>query len=822
MPARPVDAEDLHSRAVTAGSAGRHDEARRLLVRARAATDDVDLLARIDLTGAYVDAETGDAAGAMERCRSVLQEPATSPHVRGLAHSQLGLLWMRRSEHDRALAELSEAIHRLDEATSLAVAFLNRGNVHLQRAEVGSARADFAQAAEHYRAAEDAVGAAKAVFNQAYCDLLAGDLVTALQGMDEAGDVLSPLSETHAATVAQDRAEVLRAAGRVREAAASLEAAATAYGALGLLRYQAEAEFALAGTLLAEDPGRARHVARTSARRFARTGNTVWAARAEALTLVAELRAGRAPAGVPGRADDLAARLRAAGQLRDREQLALETTRLLVRRGELDEAAGRLRRLRLGRDAPVTLRLLARQARAELHTARGHGGRSRQQVRLGLHELHAWQASFGSLDLQSSLVSHGNGLARLGLRTALEDGTPDLVLEWSERARALAARVAPVRPPGDSVLAAELTELRTLGPDDARRRHELQDRIRQRHWYGEGSGDVGEPVTLAALREELAGRDVALLAHIVLDDRLHALVVTPEDIRVVPLGDAPSVRHLLDRVAADLDTAAGHRTGPLAEAVRASVADDLAAVADRLVGPVLGLIGDRRLVLTPSALLAGTPWTLLPGLKGRPLTVPQSATRWHRSVIDRAAEHGTGGHGPRVGLVAGPDVPRAAEELRRAAASWRRAGVLDGERATAEEVSRLATDVDLLHLAGHGRHAGEHPLFSAVRLHDGLWFGYDIDTLPRVPDLVVLSACELGRSSVRSAEETVGMTAAWLHAGTRTVLSSPVVVADETACDVLADWHRRVAAGAAPADALAEAVAAADDVAPFVCFGAGW
>ena len=42
----------------------------------------------------------------------------------------------------------------------------------------------------------------------------------------------------------------------------------------------------------------------------------------------------------------------------------------------------------------------------------------------------------------------------------------------------------------------------------------------------------------------------------------------------------------------------------------------------------LTIIGDRRVVLTPSAQLAGTPWTLLPGLAGRPVTVPPSATRW--------------------------------------------------------------------------------------------------------------------------------------------------------------------------------------------------
>ena len=140
--------------------------------------------------------------------------------------------------------------------------------------------------------------------------------------------------------------------------------------------------------------------------------------------------------------------------------------------------------------------------------------------------------------------------------------------------------------------------------------------------------------------------------------------------------------------------------------------------------------------------------------------------------------------------------------------------MLGGDDATSARVAELAESVDVLHLAGHGRHTGENPLFSAVELVDGPWFGYDIDELRRTPSTVVLSACELGRVSVRSGEEAIGMSAAWLHAGARTVLSSPVLIADDVACDAMARWHTLLAAGAAPADALAQVSAEADDVVP--------
>ena len=248
--------------------------------------------------------------------------------------------------------------------------------------------------------------------------------------------------------------------------------------------------------------------------------------------------------------------------------------------------------------------------------------------------------------------------------------------------------------------------------------------------------------------------------------------------------------------------------------MRASLHARLDLVARQLVAPLLPHLGHGRVVMTPSGALAGTPWSLLPGLRGRPLTIPPSATRW----LDLR-----GAPAPRrVGLVAGPGVARGEEEVTRAAAAWPGSTVLCGDDAATERVASLAAEVDLLHVAGHGRHTGENPLFSAVELLDGPWFGYDLDLLGRTPSTVVLSACELGRVSVRSGEEAIGMSAAWLHAGARTVLSSPVLVADDVACETFARWHALVATGTAPADALARVVEAADDVVPVLSFGGGW
>jgi hypothetical protein len=267
---------------------------------------------------------------------------------------------------------------------------------------------------------------------------------------------------------------------------------------------------------------------------------------------------------------------------------------------------------------------------------------------------------------------------------------------------------------------------------------------------------------------------------------------------------------------ADLDMAAAHLPTAIRESVHAGLGQRLVQLSAQLVAPWSRHVPDRRVVVVPSGALAGTPWTLLPDLAGLPVTVPRSASEWI-NARDSARPLET------AGFVAGPRVDRAHEEIKRAAYAWSDAHMLEGEQVCAEPVRDLASRVDVFHVAAHGRHSADNPLFSGLELVDGPWFGYDIDQVRSIPSTVILSACELGRSTIRWGEESIGMTAAWLHAGARCVIASPALVDDDVACEVLAATHQMLADGAQPADALASAMAVIDGgVAPFICFGSGW
>ncbi|WP_296602710.1 CHAT domain-containing protein [Nocardioides sp.] len=811
--------EELHRRGVAANNAGKYAAARRLLERALVAAQDHEIEARVESSLAHLDAETGHAAAALERCESILVRPGLSAHTVGSVRSQRAMLLMLNGLTQGAIDDFSSAIKLLDGAPDLlGRALLNRGGAHLRSQNVPAAERDFAAAASELERAGLGVERAMAQHNLGYCRLLAGDLVEALRLMDQAAPVLAPLSPVSAATCDQDRAEVLMAAGLVAEGRAALEAAAAAYGGRRLRRRQAEAELALARALQAGSPDAAVPVARRATRHFRSAGATAMASRAAAVGLAAEVTLGSIGARRRHDPAGLAADLAREGAAWDAAVVTLHHVRMLIMGGRLDDASRLLRGVAGGKRAPLSVDLLDRDVRAELAAARGRRGDAFRHLRAGLADLHAWQSSFGSLDLQTGVVGHGIRLAARGLGLAVESRRPEVLFEWSERARMLASRVQPVRAPEDEQIVADLTELREMaaegGRRDPEREAELRQRIRERAWQHRGSGAVADPVTLPELQTALM-IDTALVAYVVAADRVVALVVTAGGATWVDLGERARIDEFLGGLLPDLDVAASELPGAMAGFVRTELAHRLSSLADVLVTPVLEAVGERAVVLTPSGVLAGVPWTLLPGFVGRPVTVAQSATSW---LARRTTPLRLGS----AGFVAGPRVARAEDEVIAAAKEWKDARVLTGTDASAAAVSELAASVDVLHVAAHGRHAAENAMFSGLQLADGPWFGYDIDQLRQVPDVVVLSACEVGRSTVRWGDELIGMATAWLHAGARCVVASAAAVNDRAAYDVLVAVHQQLAAGVDPAVALAAAVPAvtADSApVPLVCFG---
>ena len=761
-----------------------------------------------------------------------LVELATHPELSALLHLQNGYIRVRAGDFESGLTHLDSAVALIEHAEPAHASniLLNRGSLHMYRGQLAAARQDLSRSAE--LAAEHGllVEEFKAKHNLGYLQFLAGNLALALKTMDDAQAINAKVS---LAVALLDRARVLLEVGLHREADDTLIEAAALFRADRLHKELAEVELARAEcALLDGEVAAARRLAGTARDRFRRRSNDRWRRDAELVLLHADLAAGRPGARLAGPALRLAAEFRGAGletQARTSQLIAAEA---LLRAGHTEQArtvaaeAGPVRAT-----DPVSARLHTRLVRARLSIAGRDPGAARREIRTGLTELAHHQAQFGSVDLQTASAVHGRQLAELDLSLALAEGKPAGVLAAIERGRAISSRLPPVSAPSDPVAADLLAELRhaveglrsirsdATATEQAgvhrRRVAELQRALRSRAWQAAGSGSAPRPAPLGQIEAELSRAGTALVCYFDVGGVLHAVVLAAGRSRIVTIGSSVTVSEMVRRVRADLDVLArGHLPGALHSAVCATLNRSLASLSDVLLTPLA--LPEHRLVIVPTGSLAALPWTNLPPMKHCPVVVAPSATAWLA-----AARQSERGGGPVV-AVAGPDLMHSEKEVVSIGRLWPQSRVLAGsDGARAELVSALAS-ATVVHVAAHGQHQPENPLFSSIRLADGPLFAYELDHTSRTAEHVVLSACELGQATIRVGDEALGLTSVLLRLGTRSVISGVARVHDDVAAEVMTRYHAVLATGVDSAQALAGACSGSSTPAPFVCFGSSW
>ena len=452
---------------------------------------------------------------------------------------------------------------------------------------------------------------------------------------------------------------------------------------------------------------------------------------------------------------------------------------------------------------------------------------ARRELKAGLTTLANQQARHHSLDLRTAMAVHGGRLAELDLRIALESGSARSVFTSLERWRAMSHRRTAVRPPRDEELADLLAGLRITTEDirhsppgrpveHLRRRQRTFERaVREREWTLHGGGRAERYATLADIQPMLAQHETAVVAYFVLDHRLGAVTLGRGRPRVVTLGAWSEIAALMTRVRADLDALAGRMLPPpLRQAVSSSLAHDLDKLDRLLLPPTLADAG--ALLVIPSRTLATAPWSLLPRRVGRPTTVALSATGWLRGQTAPV-------QAPRVRALAGPGLALSGPEVEDVAATWPGGVAADSEHGSAEALATALVTSDLVHIAAHGQHNQDNPLFSSIRMADGPLYAYDVPPDEPVAGHIVLSACDLGLTTPRAGGEVLGLTAALLSIGATSVVSSVSRVDDTTAYETMLRYHRLLAGGLDSPTALAEALDGDVDLpAPFVCFGSPW
>ncbi len=709
----------------------------------------------------------------------------------------------------RALLSLRRAGDTVWEARSLT----HRAFVFLGLGLPGRARTDFARSEELYATTGQELEYAKARHNRALVALIRGDLPEALTYLDEAANRYDALGET-LPELDIDRCSALLAAGLAAEAAHETDTALSQLPPEGGIAFKtAELLFAAAtAALAAGDPAKARERASQARRLFRTQGRPLWEARAGLVLAQAKYAVGDHSAALFRYAERVAADLEAS-RADEAMQAHLLAGRIALSRGSVTEADPHLERAaRSRRRGPPLTRSVAWLARALQADARANARATVAACTRGLDALEEHQMRLGATELRAYGMAHGVELAKLAQRDALRRGDIHRLLFWSERRRATALAARSTPPEEDKELAAELEALRGVtrllettemaaprrnALERERRRLEAAVQARTRRSSSSRKPSESE-FDLGALFDELG--ESTLIEIVEVEGVLHAIIVADRRLRLHPVGAVPEREIQLNRFV--LRRLAHRPPQPGDELVLKHRGTKLES---SLLSDAATLLGDGPVVVVPPSWLPAVPWTLMPSLRDRVVTVAPSASTWLRARRMRPPSQ------RRVTLVVGPGLATQGAEVALLRSRYPGAVMLGQGSATAANVLAALDDAWLAHIAAHGTFRADNPMFSSILLDDGPLTVHDFERLGRTPYRLVLSSCDSGVVATVGTDGLLGLVSSLVSLGAAGIVASIVPVNDLAAVPLMLALHDALQRGATLPEALLAARKATSD-----------
>ncbi len=730
-----------------------------------------------------------------------------------------GIVLWALGRYPEALGDLHQAVtvlRRAGDQLWTARSLNARGLVYVAMGLPARADADFRAAERWFAKTSQELDATYTVLNRALVAFSSGDLPAALSLLDEAASRVRPLGVPVTA-ISIDRCAVLLAAGLADDALAEADAAVREMERIhGRSTKKAELLLMAANCALAAgQPEAARDWANTAHRLSRSQQSAWWKAHAAGVLVQAQHAAGLVTARLLREADRAAVRLEMIGSA-DVARAHLLAGRVALELGRRDDANRHfLAAAQIRRRGPALSRASGWLSEALRAEAAGQTRRMFSACRNGLAVLDEHRFTLGASELRAQATAHGAELAVLGQRHAARARRPRLLLAWSERWRATALAVPPVRPLADAELNADLAALRdvmkrldkTRGHDhpnaavrgeQLRLEHErkrLEGAVRGRVLRAHGAASPGRAVT--SVPELLGDLGSGQLAEIVdVDGTLHVL-----------LCGAGMVRQFTAGRAADAARAAAFARFALRRLARSRPGDDLASALTiltatgpklqaALLGPAARHLGDRPVVIVPPGKLHAIPWGLLPALRDCVVTVAPSAAAWMRAQRARPPSR------RHVILARGPGLATDGAEVPAVAQLYDDVTMLADSHATTAKVLHALDGAWLAHIAAHGVFRADSPLFSSLRMHDGPLTVYDFEQLHSAPYRMVLSSCDSAVGAPAGADELLGLVSSLLPLGTAGIIAAIVPLNDYAAVPVMVGLHRQLRAGRTLAESL--------------------
>jgi CHAT domain-containing protein/tetratricopeptide (TPR) repeat protein len=313
------------------------------------------------------------------------------------------------------------------------------------------------------------------------------------------------------------------------------------------------------------------------------------------------------------------------------------------------------------------------------------------------------------------------------------------------------------------------------------------------------------PITVEMAQERLDPA-TTIISYVTTPDRTFAFILTKAGLRLksLSIGEAG----LIHEIGAFRDFASNTEVSPA-----------LRILYKALIEPLRSEIKTTKLVIVPHGVLHELPFAALTS-NGRHFLADDYSISYLPSVSALSYLHSKKGSPSERALVLANDqedglpfLGSAGDEAQAVAAFFNAKPFL-GKDATPAVLRKEATDYDILHLVAHFEINRKNPMASRILLGHGENDGdgpldlagvYGLSL--RKTDLVVLSGCQSQSGKRTRADDIIGLSRAFLYAGSSSVIASLWSVDDDATKLLMVAFYSHLRQGLSKADALRAAQA---------------
>jgi CHAT domain-containing protein/tetratricopeptide (TPR) repeat protein len=316
-----------------------------------------------------------------------------------------------------------------------------------------------------------------------------------------------------------------------------------------------------------------------------------------------------------------------------------------------------------------------------------------------------------------------------------------------------------------------------------------------------------QPATLTEIRETLP-RDCTLVEYFHIRDRLLAAILTHEGLEIVPVTRVQLVAPLFDRLQFQLDKfrLGADYVNTFGESLLKTTQQHLTELHDKLLAPVEKQLKGQHLVIVPHGILHRLPFTAL--FDGQQYLIDKFSVSYAPSatVYSLCCRRPINRRGPAL-VMGVPDAaaPLISDEAKAVAEIVPGAELFLNERATAEVLQNKGINCRFIHIATHGFFRQNNPMFSGIRLGDSIFSLLDLYRLKLPAELITLSGCTTGLSTVRGGDELLGLVRGLIYAGAGSALLTLWDVDDRSTVEFMSSFYRHLSSGVTKALALQKA-----------------